>query len=104
MSAGIETEVKRTIRCFERALENPIVFPGGYELAVYLADGERICHQCAEENASRIIESTLSEARDGWELLGCDVYWEGPDESCCECGKTLSSEYGDPDAEEGEQP
>lgn len=89
----MRSEVKK----FFAALRQRFAWPGGYDLALYLSDGERICHPCARENALRIGRSTRDNARDGWSFMIADVYWEGPDEYCCDCNCSLPSEYGDPD-------
>lgn len=79
------------------ALRTPYAFPGGYTKAIYLADGERICPECARENYRQIAESTRDVNQDGWALGGVDIYWEGPPEHCVNCDKALASEYGDPE-------
>lgn len=94
MSRYIPNALTRELR---EALRNPCTFPGGYTKAIYLSDGERICPECARKQYRQISRSTRQQARDGWALLGIDIYWEGPPEYCVQCNKKLPSEYGDPD-------
>ncbi len=80
-------------------------FPGGYSI-IYLddtprrwdTDGERgdvLCAKCAEK----------SHALNPRAVFVPFIHWEGAAEECAECGKTLPSEYGDPDEEQnGDQP
>ena len=89
------------LRALKDAIRNPWCFPGGYEKAIYLADGERICRDCAKENFREIAEETYhpNSGDPGWGFLGVDVHWEGEPETCCQCDKELESEYGDPSDE-----
>ena len=86
----------------KRALRQPFSSPDGYELAIYMVDGERICRDCVKENFYQICTETRSpnSGDRGWGILGVDVYWEGPPEFCAHCNKELASEYGDPDLED----
>ncbi len=81
------------------ALRRRYTFPGGYELAIYLADGSRICRECTLENWKEIVTETRypGSGDRSWGICGVDIYWEGPPETCCQCGKEMPSEYGDPD-------
>ena len=85
------------------AIRHPVAWPGGYSKLVYMDDGEPLCPPCARENYRAIVYDVLYKTRFGWTPIGVDVHWEGPDEVCAHCGKTLPSEYGDPDAPEGEE-
>jgi len=80
------------------ALRSPFAWPGGYEKAIYLADGERICQACAIKNFRQIIKATRDNPADDWAFLTVDIYWEGPPQTCIECSRRLPSEYGDPEA------
>jgi len=77
---------------------HPHAFPGGYEHALYLADGSRICRACALENWREIYAETAHPGGGdrSWGVLAVGIYWEGPPEECCQCGKPMPSEYGDP--------
>jgi hypothetical protein len=79
----------------KEAIRTPYTFPGCYQKALYLSDGERMCLKCAKENFRSIVDSTKHNSTDGWAVLGVDVYWEGPAEFCCHCNKEMESEYGD---------
>ena len=83
-----------------QTLRHPFAWPGGYDLAIYLSDGERICHKCARENYRQIISSTRNKEQDGWAFGKVSVHWEGPPEFCVQCGDEQESEYGDPDNSE----
>jgi len=76
---------------------------GGYTLACYLSDGERICPKCARNNAQQIVTSTNQGAKDGWAFGAVAVHWEGPPENCVQCNVEMPSEYGDPNAHDDER-
>jgi len=93
------------MRAVKEAIRKPYVFPGGYEKALYLEGGERLCLPCARENWKALVESALDSTvgwSTGWAPMGVDVYWEGPSEFCGHCNREMQSEYGDPDAWEPE--
>lgn len=74
-------------------IRNPHDF--GYSKVLIMSDGCFMCHACAKENYKRILKTTRTGYKDGWSVAGQDIYWEGPDLECCNCGATISSEYGD---------
>jgi hypothetical protein len=64
---------------------------GGYPIVYLTADGGFLCPFCANR----------SEAREGhedkqWNLVGCDIHWEGPPAVCDNCNAEIDSAYGDP--------
>lgn len=69
-------------------------WPGGYPLVYVCRDGEVVCADCAVEN---IVYGEWSHSDD---VLGADVFYEGPPEYCANCNREIESAYGDPDAEE----
>lgn len=79
----------------ERPLPH-FAWPGGYDIHYYgKRDGQEedwtLCPECANK--------WLEEGCD--ELIG-EIYWEGPDEECDDCGATIHSCYGDPEQEDKE--
>lgn len=80
-------------------IKQPYTGIGGYTLALYTEDGERLCPACVQENLAQILLATRmpgggSEFRQ-WRVIGIDVHWEGPDDFCAHCNVALPSEYGD---------
>jgi len=70
-------------------------FPGGYSIIYYFEDGEPCCAECANGlNDSDALEGSDDSQ---WNLVGQDIYWEGPTQHCSHCNKELKSEYGNPD-------
>lgn len=63
-------------------------WPGGYPVIYYDHEGSVLCPDCAK--AEYIAEGTP--------FVG-DIYYEGPDEQCCNCNSALPSAYGDPAAQ-----
>jgi hypothetical protein len=73
-------------------------WPGGYPL-VYLADdGETLCAECVNTQEPIHFDGDA----DGWRVEGYDVFYEGPDDQCAHCYKSIPSAYGDPDATDEE--
>lgn len=65
-------------------------WPGGYPLALLMADGEVIDARAARENYRRI---RRAQARD-WTPVGVFVHWEGEPLICAESGRAIESAYG----------
>jgi hypothetical protein len=80
----------------KQALRNPVIY-GGYTLAFWTGDGERLCSRCIRENFRQVLEAKAGyDPSPEWRVDWIDVHWEGPDDQCAHCGKDLPSEYGDP--------
>ena len=92
------------VEALKDAIRNPYAWPGGYQKALYLSDGERMCLTCAKQHFRSIVDSTKHNFRDGWAVEGVGIYWEGPTDYCCHCNAELPSEYGDPEEPEQEAP
>ena len=79
------------------AIRNPYTWLGGYPVYVVLSDGARLCPKCARDNYRLISYETRHADADGyWRAVGAEVFWEGPDDYCADCGAPLPSAYGDP--------
>lgn len=53
----------------------------GYPLIFVCKDGNTICHECAENAKQKCFEG--------------DIYYEGPDIQCDNCGQWIKSAYGE---------
>jgi hypothetical protein len=65
-------------------------WPGGYPLALLMADGEVIDARAARANYRRI---RRGDERD-WRAVAVFVHWEGPPLICADSGRTIESAYG----------
>jgi len=74
-------------------------WPGGYNIRYITEDGDSICAECV----NKVWEFRHERSDPQWNIVACDVYWEGPPEWCHHCGVEMPSEYGDPDFEELEE-
>lgn len=81
------------------AARHPYSSVGGYPVYCYTSDGETLCAACVKSEYRQISRSTREGARDGWAIVGVDVYWEGAPEQCAHCNKDCESAYGDPNPE-----
>ena len=70
----------------------PHAFPGGYPKYAVLADGEALCHHCADSEAEHVDEADMG---DDWRLVGVEINYEDTDLYCCHCGEQIESAYGD---------
>lgn len=61
-------------------------WPGGYPVQYYTKDGLTVCPECANRDVDQ-----------SQEVVGGDVYWEGPPTPCEDCGELIESAYGDPE-------
>ena len=77
------------IQQLKDAIRHPYAWPGGYEKSAVMEDGTLLCTTCCKANFRNIIDSTKKQVRDGWQLAGVDVMWEGW-HNCDQCNKNLS--------------
>lgn len=77
-------------------IRNPVAWPGGYPVVLYMADGECLCSKCAKENYRLISQSTRDNARDGWQAYAVDLHMEGEPLVCAHCSTEIESAYGIP--------
>ena len=82
-----------TLKHFIRS--NGIVWPGGYQSALLMADGEVLDAQSARENY-RLIRRAV--ARD-WTAVDVFIHWEGEPLYCAHSGREIPSAYGIPEQE-----
>lgn len=68
-------------------------WPGGYTLIYITKQGNTLCAACATMQEDDPDKTPYDD-----EVTGYDIYYEGPDVQCDECGKVLESSYGDPDS------
>jgi len=79
---------------FKTVIRAPYAWPGGYEIALYFKDGERICVSCAKDNWKEIVDDTQN-GWGQWQAGFTGVHWEGPADFCCQCNKEMPTEYGE---------
>lgn len=65
-------------------------WPGGYPIIYLTADGDVLCAACASADRASV--------------RGHSIHWEGAAEQCVECHAEIESAYGDPDADEVQDP
>ena len=86
-------------------LRDPYAWPGGYRLTAYCADGEPLCRSCILASFRDVIRAHGPDGWDrSWVIIAIGVHWEGPCETCAQCGADLPSEYGDPEEPDEPQP
>lgn len=72
-------------------------WPGGYPVFYLTFDGATICPSCTNKELAQILESTLDDARDGWNVAGAEVNWENTSMYCDHCGSRIASAYAECD-------
>ena len=75
-------------------VKHPYAWPGGYPKFAVLADGEALCHHCADSEAEHLDEADHG---DDWRIVGIEINWEDSDLYCCHCGEQIESAYADDD-------
>ena len=68
-------------------------WPGGYQCALLMADGEVIDARAARENYRLIRRETGQD----WTPVKVFIHWEGDPLYCAHSGREIPSAYGDPD-------
>lgn len=85
---------KSDIQLFIRS--NGYAWPGGYQCALLMADGECIDAQSARENYRQIRRNMAPNdpyARD-WEPMEVFIHWEGDSLTCAHSNREIPSAYG----------
>lgn len=71
-------------------------WPGGYQMALLMSDGEVIDAKCAKENYRLIRNEMKSDnTRGSWSPAAPFIHYEGEALQCAHCGKFLPSAYGE---------
>lgn len=68
-------------------------WPGGYQCALLMLDGEVIDAQSARENYRLIRRATGSD----WTPVEVFIHWEGDPLTCAHSGREIPSAYGVPE-------
>jgi hypothetical protein len=66
-------------------------WPGGYPMALLMADGEVIDSQAAKENYRLIRRETGND----WKATEVFIHWEGEPLYCAHSGREIPSAYGE---------
>ena len=74
-------------------------WPGGYQCALLMVDGECIDAQSARENYRQIRRNTVSRpASRDWKPEAVFIHWEGEPLICAHSGRDIPSAYGEVEA------
>lgn len=74
----------------ESIVEEPFVWPGGYERFAITDDGGVLCCKCCESEAELIDNAYKG---DGWNVVGeGNMGQEDDDVYCCNCNEYISGE------------
>ncbi len=88
---------RKTLQEFIRA--GGFAWPGGYPMALLMADGECIDAQSARENYRQIRRNMAPNectSRD-WKPETVFIHWEGDPLTCAHSGRSIESAYGVPE-------
>ncbi len=72
-------------------------WPGGYPLVYTCRDGGTLCPACVNAESEVVLGSHKHESGDNpdWNVVSCDVHWEGDPLVCDNCNCSVDSAYGD---------
>lgn len=73
---------------------NGYAWPGGYPLALLMADGECIDALSARENYRQIRANMRAPGVPDWIPVGVLTHWEGEPIQCAHSGRMVESAYG----------
>jgi hypothetical protein len=80
----------------KEAIRSAYAWPGGYPLAIVMADGELMCPGCARGNynliADRFVSPKGGSDIEQWRAVGIEALYEDAEEDpakCCHCGKAV---------------
>jgi hypothetical protein len=89
------TEIK-TVADYKATLRaGRFAWPGGYPLYMICHDGESLCFACARKEARNIMPAIYDKDRSGWQVVACDVNYEGNEMFCAHCNAQIESAYGE---------
>lgn len=89
---------KAELQLFIRS--NGYAWPGGYQCALLMADGEPIDAQSARENYRQIRRHMVPDTgfhEDQWKPVEVFIHWEGEPLICAHSGREIPSAYGEID-------
>ena len=72
-------------------------WPGGYQCALLMQDGECIDAQAARENYRQIRRNMATVTYRDWAREAVFIHWEGEPLICAHSGREIPSAYGVPD-------
>lgn len=72
-------------------------WPGGYPMFFITSDGAALSFESVRAEYAQCARSTRDKARDGWQIVACDVNWENAELTCEHSGKPIESAYGVPE-------
>lgn len=81
----------KTVAQLKASLRVPYAWPGGYEIALLLTDGELLCNDCAKREFRSLVWDIKNKCNTGWRPDGavCMVDIDGSS-PCCHCNRELS--------------
>ena len=81
----------KTLHLQEFIRSGGYAWPGGYQMALLMADGEVIDAQAARENYRLIRRETGTD----WTPVEVFIHWEGDPLYCAHSGREIPSSYGE---------
>jgi hypothetical protein len=78
-----------------KAIRSKYAWPGGYPMALAMADGGTVCMNCAHSEYRLIAYANKHSLRDGWKPEAVFINWEDSSLCCDHCGKKIESAYGE---------
>lgn len=84
-----------TVDQFNKELESPYAWPGGYPRYFIMSDGDALSFKAAKENADLIREAIASNSNNGWRVVAVDINWEDHWLTCAHTGELIESAYGE---------
>ena len=85
--------MKYTIEQFQKDIQEPYAWPGGYPRFFVMHDGEALSFKAAKENQSLIELSIKDNLDDGWHVIGCEINWEDNSLYCAHSNELIESAY-----------
>lgn len=85
--------MKYDIEQFQKDIQEPYAWPGGYPRFFVMHDGEALSFQAAQENQSLLELALKEDSNDGWRVVACEINWENHELYCCHSNKLIESAY-----------
>ena len=69
-------------------------WPGGYPMYFIASDGAALSFETVRAEYAQCARSTRDKARDGWQIVACDINYEDAELTCEHSGLPIGSAYG----------
>ena len=90
-----EMQAEMTSKSLASLVRAGYAWPGGYEIAFIMSDGEMLCMDCAKKEFRGLLRALRdpADAHSGWRVAGFITSdWMEGEEICCHCNGPINKQ------------